>query len=88
MVEAGGSVEITVSGLAAFDSVTAQITTADDVLIDTVLARASSDGEAVLPFATPAKLADGVYEVEIFVEGDVLASAKLTSARSSSAEAI
>jgi len=76
-VEAGGSVEITVSGLAAFDSVTAQITTADDVLIDTILARASSDGEAVLSFATPAKLADGVYDVEIFVEGDVLASAKL-----------
>ncbi len=76
-VEAGGPVEITVGGLAAFDSVTAQITTIDNVLIDTVLARASSDGEAVLSFATPADMSDGVYEVEIFVEGDVLASAKL-----------
>ena len=77
-VAAGGTVEIAVSGLAAFDSVTAQITSSDDVMIDTVLARASSDGEATLSFVTPEDLADGMYEVDIFVEGDVLAGATLT----------
>ena len=76
-VAAGGSVEIGLGGLAAFDSVTAQITTADGVLIDTVLARASSNGEALLTYATPADLADGAYQVAIFVEGARLASATL-----------
>jgi len=76
-VEAGAAVEIAVGGLAAFDSVSAQITTADDVLIDTILARASSDGESTLLFSSPAELADGLYDVDIFVEGDLLASATL-----------
>ncbi len=76
-VQAGAAVEIALGGLAAFDSVTAQITTADDVLIDTLLARASSDGESILIFNAPAELADGLYDVDIFVEGDLLASATL-----------
>ena len=76
-VQAGAAVEIAVGGLAAFDSVTAQITTADDVLIDTVMARATSDGESSLLFNTPAELTDGIYAVLIFVEGDLLASATL-----------
>ncbi|MCY3917898.1 MAG: hypothetical protein OXG49_17995 [Chloroflexi bacterium] len=76
-VEAGAAVEIAVGGLAAFDSVTAQITSADDVLIDTVMARASSDGESILLFNSPAELADGIYDVDIFVEGELLASAAL-----------
>ncbi|MCY4061798.1 MAG: hypothetical protein OXG53_05480 [Chloroflexi bacterium] len=76
-VEAGATVEIAVGGLAAFDSVSAQITTADDVLIDTILARASSDGESILLFSSPAELANGLYDVDIFVEGDLLASATL-----------
>lgn len=76
-VEAGAAVEIAVGGLAAFDSVTAQITSADDVLIDTVMARASSDGESILVFNTPAELADDIYDVDIFVEGELLASAAL-----------
>ena len=76
-VAAGDSVEIALRGLAAFDSVTAQITTADDVLIDTMLARASSNGDALLAYATPADLAEGAYQVIIFVEGARLASATL-----------
>lgn len=77
-VEAGAAVEIAVGGLAAFDSVTAQIASAEDVLIDTVLARASSDGESLLIFNTPTDLAKGQYEVQIFVEGDLFASATLS----------
>ncbi|MDE2635678.1 MAG: hypothetical protein OXI30_04880 [Chloroflexota bacterium] len=76
-VAAGGSVEISVSGLAAFDGVTAQISAADGVLIDTVLARAAGAGEAALSFMTPADLTDGFYHVDIFVEGDLLANAAL-----------
>lgn len=74
---AGGTVEIAVGGLAAYDSVTAQITAVDDVLIDTVLARASGDGASTLGFITPADLADGDYSVAIFVEGERQASAAL-----------
>ena len=77
MVEAGGSVDIALTGLAAFDSVTAQITTSDDLLIDSILARASSNGEALLAFATPADLAEGEYDIDIFIEGERLASATL-----------
>lgn len=77
-VAAGSPVEIAVSGLAAFDSVTAQISAADGLLIDTVLARATSDGDGTLSFTPPADLADGAYDVDIFVEGDRLASALLT----------
>jgi len=77
-VEAGAAVQIAVSGLAAFDSVTAQISTADGLLIDSVLARASSDGGAALRFEAPLDLAAGLYDVQIFVEGDLLAEAPLT----------
>ena len=76
-VEAGGSADIALAGLAAFDSVTAQITTSDDLLIDTILARASSNGEAILSFATPADLPEGLYDIDIFVEGARLAGATL-----------
>ena len=76
-VAAGSPVEISVGGLAAFDSVTAQISSADGVLIDTVLARATGAGEAILSFMTSVALADGDYDVDIFVEGDLLASALL-----------
>jgi len=75
---AGSPVEIAVSGLAAFDSVTVQITTTDGLLIETLLARASSAGETTLAFDAPAELADGDYNLDVFVEGDLLASATLT----------
>lgn len=74
---AGETVEIRVSGLAAFDGVTAQISNADGVLIDTVLARATSAGAAALAFTAPAALSEGQYVVEIFVEGDLLGSQSL-----------
>ena len=77
-IAAGQETEIAVTGLAAFDSVTAQITSAEGILIDTILARASSDGEVTLRFASAADLALGVYAVEIFVNGDKIAAAELT----------
>ncbi len=78
VLEAGRRAEIKVSGLAPFDSVSAQIKSADDVLIDSLLARASSAGEAALTFAAPADMANGSYDIEIFVEGEELAGATLT----------
>ena len=77
-IAAGGATEIAVAGLAAFDSVTAQITSAEGILIDTILARASSDGEVTLSFAAADDLALGLYAVEIFVDGDKLTAAELT----------
>lgn len=78
LIAAGQATEIAVAGLAAFDSVTAQITSAEGILIDTILARASSDGEVTLSFASADDLALGVYAVEIFVDGDKLTAAELT----------
>ena len=77
-IAAGGETEIAVSGLAAFDSVTAQITSAEGILIDTLLARASSEGAVKLNFAAAEDLAQGVYAVEIFVDGDKQAAAELS----------
>jgi len=77
-IAAGGETEIAVTELAAFDSVTAQITSAEGILIDTILARASRDGAVRLNFAAADDLAAGVYAVEIFVDGDKLTAAKLT----------
>ena len=77
-IAAGEATAIAVTGLAAFDSVTAQITSGDGVLIDTVLARASREGAATLNFATAEDLAAGVYAVEIFVDGEELTAAELT----------
>lgn len=77
-IQAGQSVDIVVSGLAAFDSVTAQITTSEGVLIDTVRARASSDGAATLAFSAADDLLEGEYIVDIFVDAERLTSATLT----------
>ncbi len=85
-IEAGASVDIAVGGLAAFDSVTAQITSRDGLLIDSILARASSNGEAVLTFTAPEELADGRYDVDIFVEGTRLARALLSIGRAERSE--
>lgn len=78
IIEAGGSVEISVSGLSAFDSVSAQIKSVDGVLIDTVMARASRDGEVNLSFTGPDDMKEGRYDIEIFAEGDEAATATLT----------
>ena len=77
-IQAGHSVDIVVTGLAAFDSVTAQITSTDGVLIDTILARASSDGAVTLTFVAAEDLLVGEYQVEVFVDAESLASAALT----------
>lgn len=77
-IATGKATAIAVTGLAAFDSVTAQITSAEGILIDTILARASRDGAATLSFTTAEDLAEGVYAVEIFVDGDKLTAAELT----------
>lgn len=74
---AGEPVDIAVSGAGAFDSVTAQITSADGILIDTVLARATSEGSATLRFVSPEDLAGGAYLVDIFVEGEKRTGATL-----------
>ncbi|MCY4071280.1 MAG: hypothetical protein OXG60_08265 [Chloroflexi bacterium] len=78
VIEAGNSVEINVSGLSAFDSVSAQIKSVDGVLIDTVMARASRDGEVNLSFTGPDDMEEGSYDIEIFAEGDEVATATLT----------
>lgn len=75
---AGGTVEIAVAGAAAQDSITAQITTVDGVLIDTALEQASAAGEATLRFATSPNQPAGEYIVAIFIEGEKLATASLT----------
>ncbi|MCY3834382.1 MAG: hypothetical protein OXG85_15315 [Chloroflexi bacterium] len=86
VVTAGNPVEIALKGMAEFDSVSVQITTADGLLIDTLLARASSAGETTLAYDTPAGLADGDYQLDIFVESDLLASAALTVGEGVAAE--
>ena len=48
------------------------------MLIDSLLARASSAGEAALTFVAAADMANGSYDIEIFVEGEGLAGATLT----------
>ncbi len=77
ITEAGSSVEISVSGLAAFDSVSAQVKSADGVLIDAVMARASRDGEVNLSFTGPEDMAEGRYDIEVLAEGDQVATATL-----------
>ncbi|MCY4539239.1 MAG: hypothetical protein OXE52_13540 [Chloroflexi bacterium] len=77
-IEAGSSVEISVSDLSAFDSVSAQVKSAVGVLIDTVMARASRDGEVNLSFTSPDDMEEGRYDIEIFAEGDEVATAILT----------
>ncbi|MDE2856754.1 MAG: hypothetical protein OXN94_02790 [Chloroflexota bacterium] len=78
ITEAGSSVEISVSGLSAFDSVSAQVKSDDGVLIDAVMARASRDGEVNLSFTGPEDMAEGRYDIEVLAEGDQVATATLT----------
>lgn len=74
-IQAGQAVDLVVSGLSAFDGVTAQITSADGVLIDTILARASIEGSLIMTFNAADDLAAGDYTVDIFVEADKLGGA-------------
>ena len=76
--QAGDALRVTVDGLAAFDAVSAQLTSAQGVLIDARSARASSEGAAGLVFQLPASLPDGAYDISVFVDGGRVASASLT----------
>lgn len=86
IVKAGRSVAVMVSGLAAFDSVSAQVKSADGVLIDSLMARASRDGQVNLSFTSPEDMAEGRYEIEVFAEGDHVATATLTIGEAAESE--
>lgn len=77
-IAAGDRVTIAVSGLAEFAAVSAQVKSAQGVLIDSVMARAARDGSANLSFASGADLDAGRYTVDIFAEGEAVATATLT----------
>ncbi len=76
--QAGRTFTITVSGLAQFDSVSLQITSDNNALIDTILARASSEGVATLTFLSDDELEEGTYNVTLFVDGEQLGETTLT----------
>ena len=77
-IRAGESVMLNASRMAAFDTVSAQLQSADGTLIDSQSARASSEGSAGLVFATPANLASGSYTITLFVDGSQVATGSLT----------
>lgn len=77
-IAAGDRVTIAVSGLAKFAAASAQVKSAQGVLIDSVMARAADDGSANLSFASGADLNAGQYTVDIFAEGEAVAAATLT----------
>ncbi len=77
VAQAGREVTITVNGLAPFDSVSVQVTSNTNLLIDTLLARASSEGVAILSFLSDDELADDTYNIAVFVGGERLASSSL-----------
>ena len=81
-IQAGETVAIMLSGIEAFASVSAQITSADGVLIDNLLARATSSGDLNLSFESAPGLPAGIYQVDVFVEAQPLASATLTISES------
>lgn len=86
VAQAGREFTITVSGIAQFDSVSAQITSENSTLIDTILARASSEGVAILSFLSSDELEDGTYNISIIVDGDQLATSSLTIGDASTVE--
>jgi hypothetical protein len=69
---------ITVSGLAQFDRVSAQITASNNMLIDTILARASSEGIATLSFLASDELESGTYTIAVFADGEPVATSELS----------
>jgi len=78
VAQAGQEFTITVDGLAAFDSVIAQITSQSNTLIETLRARASSEGVAVLSFMSSDELGNDTYDVAIFVDDNRMTNATLT----------
>ena len=80
VMAAGGSVDIRVSGLLAYASASALVKSAEGVLIDSVVARGDKDGTVEMTFTSRGDLDTGDYEIEIFAEGDRVATAALTIA--------
>lgn len=78
IAQAGREFTITVSGLAAFDNVSVQITSANNVLLDTLQARASSEGIAILSFLSDSDIEEGEYSIAVFVDSERMADATLT----------
>ena len=76
-VNAGEAVQALISGLAAFDAVSAHLTSTQGILIEAQSARASSEGAAGLVFRIPAGLSDGAYVISVFVDGQQVADANL-----------
>ena len=75
---AGNEITFTVEGLVSFDNVTLQVVSDDNALIDSIQARASSEGVAILSLLTSADLADGEYVAEIFVDGTKVGDTSFT----------
>lgn len=78
VAQAGREFTITVNGLAAFDTVIAQITSPSNVLVDTIRARASSQGVAVLSFMSSDELEADTYNVAIFVDDERMTETTLS----------
>ncbi|MCY4466063.1 MAG: PPC domain-containing protein [Chloroflexi bacterium] len=85
-VQAGDSVVLQIDGLAAFDAVSAQLLSAQGVLIDALSTRASSDGAASLLIATPADIVDGAYTIALYVDGNAVVNASLLVGTAPTAE--
>lgn len=85
-VQAGDTVLLQVDGLAAFDAVSAQLLSADRILINAISTRASSDGAAGLLLDTPTDLADGAYTIALYVEGEAVTNAELIVGAAPTAE--
>lgn len=75
---AGRVFTVSLEGLVAFDNVSLQVVSADNTLIDTVQARASSEGIAILTILTPDDLAEGDYAVDVFVDGTKVGETSFT----------
>lgn len=70
---AGRTLQIALSGAEAFASLSAQITSAEGLLLDSLQARADADGSASLHYLSPATMPPGDYSVTLFAEGQPLA---------------
>lgn len=75
---AGRVFSVSLEGLVAFDNVSLQVVSADNTLIDTVQARASSEGMAILTILTPDDLAEGEYTVHVVVDGTQVGETSFT----------
>ena len=73
----GTTHEITVTGLFRFDSVTINLLDGR-VIVDTIEIRADRDGNVNTRYVTTDELGQGVYDVEVLVDGEIVATGALT----------